>query len=46
MCRILVCNLIGDWKFLNGDKPNVHDSPDPLSLPGCVGGAGYEIRRS
>ena len=26
------CNLIGVWKFLNGDKPDVHDSPDPLSL--------------
>ena len=27
------CNLIGVWKFLNGDKLDVHDSPDPLSLP-------------
>ena len=35
-------NMIGTWKFLNGDKPDVHDSPDPLSLPVCVGGAGYE----
>ena len=26
------CNLIGVWKFLNGDTPDVHDSPDPLSL--------------
>ena len=25
------CNLIGVWKFLNGDKPDVHDFPDPLS---------------
>ena len=38
------CNPIGAWKFLNGDKPDVHDSPDPLSLPGCVGGAEYETR--
>ena len=36
------CNLIGAWKFLNRDKPDVHDSPHPLSLPGCVGGAGHE----
>ena len=28
------CNLIGAWKFLNGDKPDVHDSSDPLSLGG------------
>ena len=24
--------LIGAWKFLNGNKPDVHDSPDLLSL--------------
>ena len=40
MCHILQ----SDWclEFLNRDKLDVHDSPDPLSLPGCVGGAGYE----
>ena len=26
------CNLIGVWKFLNRDKPDVHDSPDPFFL--------------
>jgi hypothetical protein len=39
------CNLIGAWNFLNGDKPDVHDSPDPLSLfPSGTGagGAGHE----
>ena len=39
------CNLIAIWKFLNGGKPDVHDSPDPLSLPWVRrGGAGHEIR--
>ena len=38
------CNLIGARKYLNGDKLDVHDSLDPLSLPGCVGGAGYETK--
>ena len=40
MCEInyilYVLDLIDACKFLNGDKPDVHDSPDPLSLPGCV----------
>ena len=28
-----VCyNLIGVWKFLNPEMPDVHDFPDPLSL--------------
>ena len=25
------CNLTGSWKFLNGYKLDVHNSPDPLS---------------
>ena len=37
------CNLIGPYKCLNRDNPTVvHDSPDPLSLPGCIGGTGHE----
>jgi hypothetical protein len=38
-------NLIGAWNFLNRDKPDAYDSPDPLSLfLGCIGGAGYETK--
>ena len=32
LSHVVCYNLIGVWKFLNGDKPDVHDSPDPLSL--------------
>ena len=39
------CNLIGAWKFLNGDKTDVHDFLDSLSLPRCVGGAEYETMK-
>ena len=32
LSHAVYCNLIGVWKFLNGDTLDVHNSPDPLSL--------------
>ena len=37
------CNLIGSMKFLNRNKLDVHDSPDPFSLSGWIGEAGPKI---
>ena len=36
-------NLIGAGKFLNGDKLDVYDSPDPPSLFACKG-SGHETK--